>query len=310
MSLSEHYITMCSETDLKRFTRLRDGKIAINSIEVFEHFRPTTKQNYLFLDIIEAFADVAKHSSNTNFGQEPHTGSLNNCKGRWFELLFFSEFNTLLLYYNSQKKSTRDKLSNEFLRLPSATGDHKFQDLFIKSEKDELRRINPSTSNPDFIILKNLTRPVCPQGMTIIDRFRFVDYFGKVRMKNLDTVISIKTSARPDRRYQQVYEANLIKALFKRFGLVVRFLSVTLHENKRNEEVYYSPSIISIVEDNEGFKPTINNSFVLKKISDVQIVFEYIFPELGETPEPCFSNGEVGTSQTHFRYSKREPYHI
>ena len=150
--------------------------------------------------------------------------------------------------------------------------------MFVEKERDKLVAINPSTSNPDFIILKNMGKSLYPKEITsIIDKFSYTDFFGKIHMKNVNTIISIKTSARPDRRYQQVYEANLIKALFERFNYKTKFISVTLHENANNEAVYYSTSIISIIKDDKDFKPSIDKSIVLSDIKDVKNVYDYIF---------------------------------
>lgn len=263
----------CSVSDIRRFTKLTGkGEVAILSVELFASWIDKIEKSHKILDVLNGLSYVATKSAENNLKKKPHTGSLNNCMGRWFELIFFKEFSDLLKSHNLAKSDI-----TEILKLPSANNNHKFYDLFVAPERHELFKINPSTSNPDFIILKNLPQPIYPKGLSLIERYKYYGYFGKLQMSGIDTIISIKTSARPDRRYQQVYEANLIKALFERFNLSVKFISITLHENEKNEEVYYSTSIVSIIKDKENFRPSIDKSIILDKVNDIETVFKYIF---------------------------------
>lgn len=275
MSLSDEFIALCTEEQLKKFTqKTSNGKVAINSYALFSFFTEKIHNTYDILDVLDAFAKVAVASSKLNFKTSPHTGSINNCNGRWFELIFFKEFNELVESYNNKHPN-----KCEICKLPSATGKTKFYKLFIKEQQDELKKINPSTSNPDFLILKDLDDNIFPTELNFIEKFQCLDYFGKIDMKNVDTILSIKTSARPDRRYQQVYEANLIKALFLKFDKSVNFFTISLNDNKKNEEVYYSPSIISIIKDETNFSSSIDKVLNLEKIEDVKKVFDNIFTD-------------------------------
>jgi len=272
-SLFGNFKDYCSVSDIRRFTKLtKKGNVAINSVELFVNWIDKIEKHHKILDVLNGLSYVASNSAENNHKKRPHTGSLNNCMGRWFELIFFKEFNDLLKNHALAKGDI-----SEILKLPSANKNHKFCDLFVAHERHELFKIKPSTSNPDFIILKNSSQPIYPKGLSLMEKYRYYGYFGKLQMNDIDTIISIKTSARPDRRYQQVYEANLIKAIFERFNLSVKFIAITLHENKKNEEVYYSTSIISIIKDKENFRPSIDKSIILDKVNDVENVFKYIF---------------------------------
>lgn len=263
----------CSVSDIRRFTKLtKKGNVAINSVELFSNWIDKIEKHHKILDVLNGLSYVASNSAENNHKKRPHTGSLNNCMGRWFELIFFKEFNDLLKNHTLAKGDLP-----EIFKLPSANKNHKFYDLFVLPERHELFEIKPSTSNPDFIILKNISQQIFPKGSSLMDKYKYNGYFGKLHMTDIDTIISIKTSARPDRRYQQVYEANLIKALFERFDLSVKFISITLHKNEKNEEVYSSTSIISIIKDRENFRPSIDKSIILDKVSDIENVYKYIF---------------------------------
>lgn len=271
MSLEKHFLEYCSEEDLEVFTSIPTNNIAINSLKLFNYFEDKLDRSLYVLDILEAFASIAKKSAIKNFNREPHTGSLNNSRGRWFELIFFREFCRNLEIHNEKEMS---KL--KIFKLPSATKNKKIYDIFIEEQKKELVKINPSTSNPDFIIVKCMKNPKSKTYKSTVDAYQDLSYFGKIDMRDLVSIISIKTSARPDRRYQQVYEANLIRALFERLKFSLNFICVTLHENEKNNEVYNSPSIISILKDDNSFKSAINNTFTISKISDTQKVYNYI----------------------------------
>lgn len=271
MSLTEEFLKKCTEEELKSFTKLGNNKkIAINSIRLFHKFEENITENNAFLDVLKAFENISNKSGMINFKRKPHPGSINNCMGRWFELIFFKYFNLIL-----SKQSTKKSLK-EICKLPSATDSKKFSDLFIEEQKTILKRINPATSNPDFAVLSGMDRSIFPEKLDWIQKFQSTSFFGNVDIHKIVGIMSIKTSARPDRRYQQLYEANLVKAIALRFGKTIKFVSITLHENEKNDEVYYSPSIVSIVQGGE-LEPSIDNSIALEKISDVKIVYDLLF---------------------------------
>ena len=226
------------------------------------------EEEYEILDVTQALQEIAQASSRLNFKKECSMGAINNCLGRWFELVFFKEIMQALDDYN---KGVEDKF--EICKLPSASKEKKFINLFIEEQRSQLKTLNPSTSNPDFILLNGLTQDIYPPDLTIIEKYQYNDYYGTLNMSNLFSVISIKTSARPDRRYQQVYEANLIKALFKRFDFKTRFFVITLYENEANNSVYASASIESILLKSPKPYPSIDKAFVLKTNLDIRNLF-------------------------------------
>ena len=83
--------------------------------------------------------------------------------------------------------------------------------LVVASGKKTLKEINPATSNPDFIVLDGIDKSIFDNNLKWIQKFQSTSFFGKVDIHKIVGIMSIKTSARPDRRYQQLYEANLVK---------------------------------------------------------------------------------------------------
>lgn len=252
------------------FTELRKTKIAIKSLELFKHFEPHIGDDYSFSIIIDSLKELAIRSANINFDKSPADGSINNSRGRWFELLFLSKFKSLL----SQSSEANNI---DIYKLPSASENKPFYKLFIPAQRAELKIMNPSTSNPDFMIAKKtVSQSAFTPSPSIVNKYQDSSFFGNVNMDDVISFISIKTSARPDRRYQQIYEANLVKALFHRFEKQIDFISINMEHTKRNKEIYNSSSIISILEDIDDFSPAIDQTFVMKESSDVMEVINYI----------------------------------
>lgn len=270
MNLYETLMDNCTDSDLESFTELRGGKVAIKSFDLFKHFESSIGENYSFSEMLDALSNIARDSAVTNLKMDPTDGSLNNSRGRWFELLLFNEFDRIL--------SKRTDLNNIGIhRLPSATADRPFCHMFIDHQRNELDKINPSTSNPDFVVVKTTgNQRTLFSSSSIINKFQDLSFIGNINMDDVISFISIKTSARPDRRYQQIYEANLIKALFYRFDKVINFISINMEHTVRNEEVYSSSSIISILKDDDEFSPAIDKAFVMNHSSDVVAVVNYI----------------------------------
>ena len=266
-------MTPNSNPNKSRFTHLKkESEISVDSLAIFESYEHNIKESDKISELLSNFTELANNSAKENFGKAPTSSALNNCKGRWFELVFFKAFSDLL--DNNSKNSNR---ISEIFKLPSSGNGRKFFDLFDPNVTKTIERFNASNSNPDFVILSNLQKSLYPSNSSLLNRYQYTEYFGKVSLDQLNSILSIKTSARPDRRYQPVYESNMIKALLEKLGISVKFIVISTEENAANEKVYASPSIKSILCDDEELIPSIDKSFVVKRVSDIRNVFNYIF---------------------------------
>jgi hypothetical protein len=194
-------------------------KTSINKYEEFEKIYPTLNLNlneFDFVEIVDRIeAEVIKKYS------KPLTqGSRNNCRGTWYELAFIMESHRSIL------RSTKDlyiiKMGNEnsikFWEIYNQESRQRYQLLVDRlNQKDEPIFIRCST--PDFMVI---SRDIISSstGSQILESqspsLQEINELYKVIKNNCtpDRVkgfISLKTSNRPDRRYQILVEANVTK---------------------------------------------------------------------------------------------------
>ncbi len=93
------------------------------------------------------------------------------------------------------------------------------EELFLSLENDDIAM---EMSNPDFLCVTNLPGDVARHfsdslvmSSGTIDRLNNAcqQVIGKCHANSVPFVLTVKTSIRPDRRYQVVHEANVVKTL-------------------------------------------------------------------------------------------------
>lgn len=171
----------------------------------------------------------------------PTGSALNNCNGKWSEYIFaVFAWNALVA-----KSESDDCFDYIYVKLPSNNSDKtNWISLLEERQLSELKRFERDSSdplvvgsghealklcssNPDAVILKYpkgevptlplpLDQPlsnISLSTMTNLDKL-FTVLRGKLDIQvNLVTFLSMKTSIRPDRRYQFVHEGDSIKAI-------------------------------------------------------------------------------------------------
>mgnify|MGYP003319558105 CR=1 FL=1 len=107
------------------------------------------------------------------------------------------------------------------------------------------------------------------------------DFFGRVDLKKITAFLSIKTTSRPDRKYQLLHEANMVKTICSAsYNHNIKFVVVELESKKANQEAFQSSSIMSMVENKHlgtGLCKTIDSSITINMISDVSKVYSVLF---------------------------------
>jgi Cfr10I/Bse634I restriction endonuclease len=183
--------------------------------------------------IITWIRQKAREAFIANIGKEPTTGSLNNACGRWNEFIatsFLCELGIDL--YQQERKcvvifsienstvvtGNTDEISARFLRLFEPSEFSSGNSLAL-IQNIRQRIFFPS---PDYLIalieedgelihgvqslMGNQARN--PSSLGLYQLLR-----GKLKAQELKAVVSLKTSNRPDRRYQPSFEAAMIKAI-------------------------------------------------------------------------------------------------
>lgn len=151
--------------------------------------------------------------------------------GRWNEFIATSLLSEIVFDINQETQACIAVFSLPNSRVQSEGADElssKFLSLFRKDEfalEKALAKITPFKDNiflpsPDYIIAvlekEQLTQiqPLLKQQGRQPDSLALYELLkGKLHIKEVRAVASLKTSNRPDRRYQPLFEAAMIKAM-------------------------------------------------------------------------------------------------
>jgi hypothetical protein len=207
-------------TNCDYISRNSKGVIQVFADLAFVDIYPTlpsyTPINVVFKEIKRR---VIYESENKYHGEKPSLGSLNNCSGRWNELAFLIPAHLSIL----EKKATIYivKLGNE--------KSIKFWEIYTQESRGafsqllndlSLKNIYIRCSTPDFVVINkevisnqlpqiNSTEISSQKIVLLLKLFEYIKH--KCQPSDVKSFISIKTSNRPDRRYQILYEAMITK---------------------------------------------------------------------------------------------------
>jgi len=210
------------------------------------------------------------------------TGALNNCRGRWFEVL--------LTYLTNYQVRNSDIL---FLKLGTAS-DHSVFEIFRETQSNLATVLSSgmtlNLSIPDLIILNIENNPPLKQwkaelcGLSTRDNGRdittkILSGFNALTQNPIDFIFckafcSVKTSLRPDRKYQAMYEAEFMKAFQLRFfpslELAPKYIMAgPLEANATRRILENNLSIISLANSSSTVKPTIDRVCVINTIEEM-----------------------------------------
>lgn len=150
------------------------------------------------------------------------TGGISNVRGDWLEQILAVLFNNIIA--NGEYGNTA------IIRLPN-TETMPYQDLFEPTARAYLadlyasleeNGVSMTMSNPDFVCVTDLPDDVFakvrgPYALGSIGADTLWQAYEAIRGQcspfKIAFVLTVKTSVRPDRRYQIVHEANVVKAL-------------------------------------------------------------------------------------------------
>ncbi|MFB2935711.1 Cfr10I/Bse634I family restriction endonuclease [Aerosakkonemataceae cyanobacterium BLCC-F154] len=222
--------------DSEWFTNKSNSKVQINSIIIYrtlsseiveklEHSQSVYEIiNWLKNRTIVAFKD--------KYGKNPEVGALNNAAGRWNEFIATSLLSEIFFDLNQQNNSCIAIFSLPNSQLQSEGKDEvssKFLSLFNSQQfmdGNELAKIAPFKNkiflpSPDYIIVEMTNGNTFLSVQSLLkeqaknpDNLAFYNQFkGTLQAKEVKAAVSLKTSNRPDRRYQPLFEAATIKAM-------------------------------------------------------------------------------------------------
>jgi hypothetical protein len=229
-----------------------NGNVQINADIAFIHLYPKIDNSQINL-VSNQISDLVKEAALKQFNKLPSSGSLNNCKGRWNEFSFIYSAHISIL--ENTKNLYLVKLGNEsslkFWEIYSQTSRNDFE-VFLSKLKENKIFIRCST--PDFVLVKRKTLKNIP----VFDDANFFaklkdlykQLINKCEPSDVISFISLKTSNRPDRRYQILYEANITKYASKYIhdsSCPLRFDAIG-ESNDSDSEVFSAPLLSDLAK--------------------------------------------------------------
>lgn len=234
----------------------KKGQISIKADLAFIKIYPLLPKETLINEIPEKICNLVITKSKEEYdGLEPSTGSLNNCRGRW------NEFSFLLSSHTSILENTKDiylvKMPNEssikFWEIYTRESRIVYEKLIFELKNKE---IFIRCSNPDFVLIKRrvVEKFIPDEEDDLLYNLKRIYRNIKNKCEPSDVIafISLKTSNRPDRRYQILYEANITKYASKyihdekhrlRFDVIGK-------SNESDTQVFKAPLLSSLTKFN------------------------------------------------------------
>ncbi len=218
------------------FTDGRDGKFQINSITIYKNLSSeiVTKldNNLSISEILNWIKNETIKAFNEKYAKSPQVGALNNAVGRWNEFIATSLLSEIVYDLNQETEECIAVFSLPNSQVQREGVDEaysKFLSLFRHDDFATGKALAKLTAfrskiflpSPDYIIavLKDKeisisVQPLLKQQAKKLDSLELYNFLkGKLHIKEFKAAASLKTSNRPDRRYQPLFEAAMIKAM-------------------------------------------------------------------------------------------------
>ncbi len=218
------------------FTKGKKGKVQINSIAIYRDLSSeVVKQldnNVSVSEIIGWIKRQTIQAFESSYSKIPKDGALNNSVGRWNELIATSLFSEIALEINQENETGIAIFSlpnSQVQKEGSIEASSKFLSLFSNEEFTAEKSLSKIASfkdkiflsSPDYIIAVVENVEISKSIQSLLekqarepDSFLIYNFLkGKLKVEEVKVAVSLKTSNRPDRRYQPLFEAAMIKAM-------------------------------------------------------------------------------------------------
>lgn len=218
------------------FTESLGGKVQINSLAIYRDLSSEVVEkldnNFLVSEILKWIIDQTKLAFRTEYVKNPEVGALNNAVGRWNEFIATSLLSEIVFDLNQENEKCIVVFSLPNSRLPREGANEassKFLSLFSNDEftpEKILAKLAPFKNqiflpSPDYIIVvlancEQLTsiQSILDQQAKTPDSLALYEFLkGRLHVEEVKAAVSLKTSNRPDRRYQPLFEAAMIKSM-------------------------------------------------------------------------------------------------
>ena len=249
-------------------------------------------------DLLNSVEKQIRNAADARFGPGSGatlSGGINNARGEWLECVL------KIVLWNVAVEHTDGQAV--IIKLPNAT-QLQFRSLYeprAKNYLDELfnslkeRGMDMQMSNPDFICVKDLTGENAPvlepviineQSMQMLDNF-YRRLIGHCHADAIPFVITVKTSIRPDRRYQIVHEANVVKSLvahlagrFWRQDLYTAFYAmIASNVSQADRNALRNPATHTLVQVNWTPVPLVDDVYQISSVEGVRAIIQALFEQ-------------------------------
>jgi hypothetical protein len=226
-------------------------------------------------------------------------GGLRNSRGEWLEYVLKIVFWNIAVEFNEGK--------TVIVKLPNAT-QLRFRDLYESRAKGYLeelfvslgnRGMDMQMSNPDFLCVTNLADDIdLPSKQVVVseESLKALDTAyqklqGRCAADSVPFVLTVKTSVRPDRRYQIVHEANVVKSLvahlagrFWQQDLYTAFYAmVASNVSAADRNALRNPATHTLVQVNWTPVPLVDEVYQIDTVQGVKdIIKKLLEKHLGE----------------------------
>jgi len=260
---------------MPNYLRIKDEEVYVRAYEAFLSIYPSIPHETPLDQIAERIRQRVIQEALNYYNKTPSGGSLNNCKGHWNEFSYLYSAHSSIL--NQREDLYIVKMGNEnsikFWQLYKPNARTRFTD-FLETLKQ--RDLVMRCSTPDFVLVRrSVIAESIPHsqelfGEALFDGLKnlYKKLIDKCEPEDVISFISVKTSNRPDRRYQILYEANITK-------LASKYIHSELHplqfhaigtSNESDSEVFSAP-LLSSLPNIEG--PIIDSDSKILTISDL-----------------------------------------
>lgn len=240
--------------------------------------------------MIDRLENQVRNAADARFGKRAGStisGGIANVRGDWLEQILAVIFANITAdgsYGNTAIVRLPDTDKMEFRELFKSVPKGYLDDLY-QSLKD--RGISLTMSNPDFVCVTNLSDDIMEEiggdvvlGEATVDKLSkaYESVRGQCDPFSIPFVLTVKTSVRPDRRYQIVHEANVVKALgahlasrYWKKDLYFPFYALIANKvSKSDREVLKNPVTHTLVQVSWDPVSVVDEVYEIDSVEDIE----------------------------------------
>lgn len=246
------------------------------------------------LDNLDSLQRQVRAAASARYGSgagQALSGGLRNARGEWLEnLLALTFWNAAAEVSDGHTAIVKLPNANQlsFHQLFEPRSREYLEELFLSLENDD---ISMEMSNPDFLCVTNLPADMArffsdslAMSADTINRLNnaYRQVVGQCHANSIPFVLTVKTSIRPDRRYQVVHEANVVKTLMAHLSgrfwdkdLYSAFYAMVVERvTESDRQVLRNPATYSLVQVSWQPVALVDDVFQIETLDQVRDIVQ------------------------------------